>query len=311
MSSVTDPVSAHAVGTGFSVVHQKVELDIDLLARRLKGRTEITVNPHFKELKSVRLNCRQCDIKKVTANNRACPNYVYEEPYGKAALRWEAGVYQHHMLRKKVEPQLKTPPEEELVINLPKSVKIEDLDPFSFEASTGTGLRSSVSLKDDGLGEVTSARTAVEPDRRYTPVTIAIDFATSHIRDGMHFVGWEDEDLRYPHAYTKSSPSPGSICCLFPCVDNLAARCTWELSVKCPKTLGDAFTLPQSNMINSTRDHANGGSNSAVGLPAESSPVKMNEEDKALELAVVCTGDLTDEVTLQANVRGCTLIKID
>ncbi|KAL9006196.1 MAG: hypothetical protein Q9188_001075 [Gyalolechia gomerana] len=296
MSSSTDLVSAHSVGIGFSVVHQKVELDIDLLARRLEGRTEITINPHYKELRSVRLNCRQCKIKKITANNRACPNFAYGEPYGKAALRWEAGVHQHHMLKKKVEPQLRSPPEEELAINLPKSVKIDDLDPFSVEASTAAGPRSSVGLKDDGLGEISSARTAVEPDRRYTPVTIAIDFATSYIRDGMHFVGWGDEDLRYPHAYTKSFTSPGSVCCLFPCVDNLAARCTWELSIKCSKTLGDAFSLPQSNMVNGTRGHTHGGSNRTTSLSIESFPVNMNEEDKALELAVICTGDLTDEI---------------
>ncbi|KAL8936811.1 MAG: hypothetical protein Q9216_004741 [Gyalolechia sp. 2 TL-2023] len=296
MSNLIDLVSANPAGTGFSVVHQKVELDIDLVPRRLKGRTEITINPHYKDLRSVRLSCRQCDIRKITANSRACPNFAYEEPYSKAALRWEAGVYQHHMLKKKLEPQLKSPPEEELVINLPKSVKIDDLDPFSFEASAAVGPRSSVGFKDDGLGEVSSARTAVEPDRRYTPVTIAIDFATSHIRDGIHFVGWEDGDLRYPHAYTKSFPSPGSICCLFPCVDNLAARCTWELSIKCSKTLGDAFTLPQTNMVNGTNGHANGGSGRPVSLSTESLQVRINEEDKALELAVICTGDLTDEI---------------
>ncbi|KAL8720499.1 MAG: hypothetical protein Q9225_002652 [Loekoesia sp. 1 TL-2023] len=296
MSSTTELVSAQPASTGFSVLHQKVELDIELLARRLKGRTEITINPRSKELRSVRLNCRQCDIRRVTANGRACPNFVYEEPYSKAALRWEAGVHQHHMLKKKIEPQLKSPPEEELVINLPKSVKIDDLDPFSVEASTVAGARSSVGVKEDNVGEVSSARTAVEPDRRYTPVTVGIDFTIPQIRDGMHFVGWEEEDLRYPHAYTKSFLAPGGVCCLFPCVDDLAARCTWEISIKSSKTIGDAFIVPRSNMVNGTGSYANGGYDRHVIASIESFQANLNAEDKALELAVICTGDLTDEV---------------
>lgn len=308
MSSTTDPVSAQPASIGFSVLHQKVELDIELLARRLKGKTEITINPHSKELRSVRLNCRQCDIRRITANGRACPNFVYEEPYNKAALRWEAGVHQHHMLKKKIEPQLKSPPEEELVINLPKSVKIDDLDPFSVEASTVAGARSSVGVKDDNVGEVSSARTAVEPDRRYTPVTIAIDFAISQVRDGMHFVGWEGEDLRYPHAYTKSFSAPGGVCCLFPCVDDLATRCTWEISIKCSKTIGHAFIAPQSNMADGTGSYRNGGYDRHVVASIESFQANLNAEDKALELAVICTGDLTDEVAFSVSLRRSGLI---
>lgn len=222
MSSAIESQSAQPPSPGFSVSRQKVELDIDILARQLKGRTEITIDPHSKELRTVRLNCRQCDIKRITANGRACPNFIYEEPYSKATLRWEAGVHQHHMLRKKIEAQLKRPPEEELTINLPKSVRIDDLDPFSVEATALLGARTSVGLisKDDNLGEPSSARTAGEQERRCTPVTIVIEFGITHIRDGMQFVGWGSDDLRYPHAYTKSFSEPGGVCCLFPCVDD-------------------------------------------------------------------------------------------
>lgn len=291
MSGAIDPQNALLPSAGSSVSHQKVELDIDLLPRRLKGRTEIVINPHSKELRSVRLNCRQCEIKRITANGRACPNFVYEEPYSKTTLPWEAGVHQHHMLRKKIEAQLKTPPEEELVINLPKSVRIDDLDPFSIEASAIAGARSSVGLKDDNVGELQSARTAIEPDRRYTPVTVVIEFATSQIRDGMQFVGWEDDDLRYPHAYTKSFSAPGGACCLFPCVDNSTARCTWEICIKSPKTVGDAVSLPQPSAVNGL-----GGLTNGVHKEPELFQSSMNAEDSALELAVICTGDLTDEV---------------
>lgn len=296
MSSTTELQSAPVPSSGFSVSHQKVELDIDLLARRLKGRTEITINPHSKELRTVKLNCRQCDVKRVTANGRPCPNVVYEEPYSKVTLPWEAGVHQHHMLRKKIESQLKSPPEEELIINLPKSVKIDDLSPSSTEATALAGARSSVGLKDESLGELQSARTAVEPDRRCTPVIIGIEYAISHIRDGMQFVGWEEDDLRYPHAYSKSLLVPGSACCIFPCVDDLSVRCTWEISIKCPKTVGDAFSLCQPTSVNSIGGLPNGVHKDTGNPTIDPLSSNMNAEDLALELAVICTGDLTDEV---------------
>lgn len=296
MSSTSELQSSPAPNFGFSVTHQKVELDIDLLARRLKGKTEITISPHSKELRILRLNCRQCDVNRVTANGRACPNVVYEEPYSKATLPWEAGVHQHHMLRKKIEPQLKSPPEEELIINLPKSIKIDDLSPFSNEATGLAGARSSVGLKDENLGELQSARTAIEADRRCTPVTIVIEFAILHIRDGMHFVGWEEEDLRYPHAYSKSFSVSGGACCIFPCVDDLSARCTWEISIKCPKTIGDAFSGPQPSSVNSLGGLPNGMHKDTFNPTMDRFCSNMSAEDLALELAVICTGDLTDEV---------------
>ncbi|KAI4254035.1 MAG: hypothetical protein LQ352_003340 [Teloschistes flavicans] len=294
MANTTEPQHLQPLIPAFSLAHQNVELDIDLFARRLKGRTEITINPQSKELKSVRLNCRQCKITRITANSKVCSSFAYEEPYSKAALRWEAGVHQHHMLRRKLETQLKSPPEEELVINLPKSVRIDDLDPFSVTSAALIGTRSSVGINDN-LGEPSSARTAVEQERRFTPVTIVIEYSIPYIRDGMHFVGWEEDELRYPHAYTKSFAAPGGSCCLFPCVDDLAARCTWEISIKCPKTVGDAIAHP-SNAANGTGGTMNGVHKHTTNAPIDHFQSNMNAEDKALELAVICTGDMTDEV---------------
>ncbi|KAL8905811.1 MAG: hypothetical protein Q9171_006524 [Xanthocarpia ochracea] len=298
MASIIDPHSAQPLSPGFSLTHQKVELDIDLLARRLKGRAEININPHSKDLRSVRLNCRQCDIKRITVNNKPCPNYVYEEPYNKTTLPWKASVHQHHMLRNKIEAHLKSPPDGELVINLPKSVKIEELDPFAIPASTPLATRSSVGLnsKDDLPGEALSARTAIEQDLRYKSLAVEIEFVISKIRDGMQFVGWEEEDLRYPHAYTKSFSAPGGVCCLFPCLDDLAARCTWELSIKCSKTLGDAFSPPQSDAPNGTRNGMNGVHKDIAKAALDPFQSNLSAEDQALEISVICTGELTDEV---------------
>ncbi|KAL8839149.1 MAG: hypothetical protein Q9176_004652 [Flavoplaca citrina] len=293
-----DSQSSALPSPGFSIAHQKVELDIDLLARQLKGKTEITLNPLSKDLKSLRLNCRQCDIRRITVNSKPCSNFIYEEPYSKKTLPWKAGVRQYHMLRNKIETHFKNPPDGELLINLPKSVKIEELDPFSVAALTPLAARSSVGLnsKEDSLGEALSARTAVEQDLRYKPLTVEIEFTISHIRDGIQFVGWEEEDLRYPHAYTQSFSAPGGVCCLFPCLDDLAARCTWEISIKCPKTLGDAFSPPQSKTPNGISNGVNGVHKDIGNAALDPFQSNMSAEDRALEISVICTGELTDEV---------------
>ena len=44
---------------GFSVAHQKVDLEIDFASKSLNGKTEITIHPHQKDLKFIRLNFRQ------------------------------------------------------------------------------------------------------------------------------------------------------------------------------------------------------------------------------------------------------------
>jgi len=299
-------------GLGFSVSHQKVELDIDFLRRSLKGKTEITVNPHFKDLKTIRLNCRQCVFTRLNINGKG-PTSKNDDPYKRSKLHTKAGVHQYHLLRQKLEPQLRQPPEEELVINLPKSVRIEELDPFSVEAQNLLLTKANGAVKQDladtsAIDLTQSSKTAVEQTARFTPFTIYAEYTIEKIRDGIHFVGWEDGDLRYPHAYSSNSLFPGSACCLFPCVDDISSRCTWEISIKCPRTLGDALKSRREDQA----------VNSAIGVngikgPLNSAPVNGSDEDhdmmidgdgdsgfsaenKALDLSVICSGDMTDEV---------------
>lgn len=299
-------------GLGFSVSHQKVELDIDFLRRSLKGKTEITVNPHFKYLKTIRLNCRQCVFTRLNINGKG-PTSKNDDPYKRSKLHTKAGVHQYHLLRQKLEPQLRQPPEEELVINLPKSVRIEELDPFSVEAQNLLLTKANGAVKQDladtsAIDLTQSSKTAVEQTARFTPFTIYAEYTIEKIRDGIHFVGWEDGDLRYPHAYSSNSLFPGSACCLFPCVDDISSRCTWEISIKCPRTLGDALKSRREDQA----------VNSAIGVngikgPLNSAPVNGSDEDhdmmidgdgdsgfsaenKALDLSVICSGDMTDEV---------------
>ena len=310
MVALIDATSLQASELSFSIIHQKVELDIELLSRRLHGRTELTVNPHSNDLKAIQLNCRHCHLERVTVNGKLSPNLAYQDPYNRAVLRWKAGASQHHMLRRKLEGQLRNPPERELLVPFPKGFKIDELDSNSMHAANPAEIRDPTGVKrsfsDGNALDITQGpRTAFEQTVRFNPITVVIEYAIKDIRDGMHFVGWEEGDLRYPHAYSKNSALPGTACCLFPCVDDLTSRQTWEISIKCSRTIGDAMRqLRSSNslpLMTGKVPLSNGLNERGNGSETSANKSSFTDEDQALDLAVICTGDLTDEVSVEGH----------
>lgn len=310
MVGLVDVLSPQAPGAGFSILHQKVELDIDLLRRSLTGKTELIINPHSKDLRVLRFNCRQCELKFLSVNGKPVSSAPYTDPYKNVTLPWDAGVHQYHMLRRKLEGQLKDPPEEELVVNLPKNFKIDELDPFSAEGGNALIIRVASMKRDSNDNAVVdfsqSSRTGIEQTARFSQITVRIEYVIHKIRDGMHFVGWEEGDLRYPHAYSRHSLSPGTACCLFPCADDRTSRSTWEISIKCARSIGDALKPPQSReslVASGTTAHSTGRNVGHGGIRVEEDSFSFSDEDRALDLAVICSGDMTDEVRAAAGRR--------
>ncbi|KAL2371522.1 transcription initiation factor TFIID subunit 2 [Blastomyces gilchristii SLH14081] len=283
MPGVVETPGLAGAGLGYSVVHQKVELDIDFVNQSLKGKTEITIQPHYKELKALRLNFRQGELKRLNVSGKA-PTTKYADPYESFRLY---GVHQHQKLSKKLEPLLKAPPEPELIVTIPKSVRIDELDPFSAEAQTQLALRASGSTDDaaDGQPGSKAAETSLP---RYTMLTVYAEFTINRPRDGIQFVGINSSDRRYPHVFTINAFDPISGCCLFPCVEDMSSRCTWDISIRCPRTLGDALYPKgrESQAINGTAK----GWNASLRKPGISS------DDESLDMVVTCSGDLTDEI---------------
>ena len=305
MAPIVETASPQPADLGFSVSHQKVDLDIDLRSRKLIGHVEILINPFSKDLRSIRLNSRQAVFKRLTLNSKPC-TITHRDPYKHAKLQWNAaGVHQYDMLQRKLEGQLKDSPTEDLEVVIPKAVKIDELDPFSDEPQNILLSKSSSNIRrDSGDGSaidlVQSSRTAIEQTTRFTQLTLIIEYIVERVRDGIHFVGWEEGDLRYPHAYTTNYLSPGGASCLFPCVDSLNSKCTWEISINCQKTVGDALQQAPNFNSGTQTNGVNGASNSVNGKTcrrkADVQSDSFSDEDKALDLVVVCTGDMTDEV---------------
>ena len=300
MAPTEVPASSAVEIPGFSVAHQKVELDIDLLSRSLKGRTEITLSPLSQNLKTIRLNCRQCELTRVMVNGKTCKedSYKYQNPYANTTLSYCATVNQYHRLQKKIGDAL----EGDLILTLANNFKIDFLDPSSEEAqglalSRSIGGATKTQSADASITDLTQSTRTGEQIARFTPITVSFEYNIGYLRDGMHFAGWEEGDLRYPHAYSTNSIAPGMACCLFPCVDELTAQCTWEISIRCSKTLGDAFKRPSSfGQVNGNYGISNGVKGAHHVTKYDGRPNNFSDEDKALEIAVICTGDMTDDI---------------
>lgn len=270
------PSVAVPLDLGFSVGHQKVELEIDFTRKSLKGSSEITIHPHHKELRTICLNFRQGEIKRLHVNGKPA-TARHADPYENLNLY---GSHYHGRLTPKIENLLKSPREPDLLITIPKSVRIEELDPFSAEAQDQIALQGAGGDVDGPAGVKTEANLP-----RFTAVKVNVEFAIDRIRDGLQFVGVDSGDRRYPHAYTTNSLETGVGCPLFPCVDQPLARCTWEISISCPSSLGDVFGRKSHDPSKSTTPSRSRAQNRY-----------MSAEDEALDISVVCSGELTDDI---------------
>ncbi len=289
-------------GPGFTVVHQKVELEVDLAKKSLKGKTEITIQPTHAKLQKVRLHCRQSVLSKLHVNGQP-PLVKYSDPFAKTSINKNTTVHQWHLLSQKLAEAFKDPTED-LIVSLPKVVPINETSPLTpGESKTGPKiiLGRKRSLEDAGLetpASTTAPKSAEEPAAgKFNPMVISLDFATESFRDGLQFVGCEEGDARYPHVYTRNSPVSGSISSVFPCVDDVSSRCTWEIAIKCPRTLGDAFGQKHG----AEGGHDNAGDTMDIDQPDQ----RFTKEDAARQLTVVCSGELTDEVRRMHAVHEC------
>ncbi|KAJ5555658.1 hypothetical protein N7535_008092 [Penicillium sp. DV-2018c] len=267
--------AARPFNLGFGVGHQKVELDIDLATKSLKGSTEITIHPRRRDLSVIWLNFRQGEIKRVTVNGKAA-TAKYTDQYDELNL---FGVQYHERLIPKVDTLLQTPPTPTLPITIPKGIRIEELDPSSAEAQDQIALQSTV----DNVDGPSSVRAPEANLPQFTSLKVNIEFVIEHIRDGLQFVGVENGDPRYPHAYTTNSLESGIGCPLFPCVDDMSSRCTWEVSITCPSSLGDVFQRKGKDTT---------GTSSRSKVQAR----QLSADDEGLDMSVVCSGELTDDI---------------
>lgn len=280
MAGVETPSSAAPApelppGPPFYVAHQDVSFSVDFVSRRLIGHTAIEIEPASRDLKEIKLKCRQIEIKRITVDGRPVPTFRYEDPYKKLTPLEGYGINQHHLISERVDKAFFE--EADLIIPLPKPIRFA---PSYFQASRPGLLKLTLNAPetpkpaDDGTG--------------LRHFFVNIDFVVKTARDGLHWVGIQPGDDRYPHVFTYTHTLPNvQSNFVFPCNDNFGAKHTWRLTFETPRTLGDI-----GSSISDRPPAQNGDRMDVDGEETQLEAYQRNlsEEDKALDIAVVCSG---------------------
>jgi len=253
-------VAEAAMGDSFTLERQQLELDVSFAPRQVKGRTTLTIVPDTPQLRQIVLHCRQLTPTRITLDGEIAA-FFYANLHHHLTLYPGSGLPQYHMVRNRIKRHTEDR-EDELVIVVPHRLALRPRQPADATADES-------------------------PADGYAPLRLEIEFELTDFRDALHFVGLEDGDARFPHAYTRNSPFPGSASCLFPCIDDGEQRTLFELSIRYPRTLGDALTktplaVPATDKTDS--------------IMLDADQVDLCAEDRAIEMQVVCSGTLTDDV---------------
>jgi transcription initiation factor TFIID subunit 2 len=305
------PVPAQAQGE-YTILKQRVDLDVDFANQALKGSTEITLQPLARDLREINLHCRQCKPTNIRANGITA-RWEYEDPYRRARMPEKSTAEQHSMLKRKIKSSLGPSPQAELCISLPSKLKIQELrvDPAT-ALPQYNGTPSLQTQEADAMAavEAPSAQSAQQQGPQFGPIKIYIEFEVTAFRDGIHWVGIEGGDARFPYMYTKAELDPGNSSCIFPCLDDMTTRCMWEIAIRCPRTLGDAFRKPKDQIAreaNATEAPDVLDANKTSGpedlnkiaqqqkQKKDEYLVDLTKADAALELSIVCVGELIDD----------------
>ncbi|KAI0409900.1 hypothetical protein F4802DRAFT_542524 [Xylaria palmicola] len=281
----------------YVIFKQHVEIEIDFREKRVHGRSHILVVPIDPDISEIYIDARQCaiDVNNVTVSN--CPAQAfYEDPCDKIttpdAYQWSARQWP---LRKRRM--------ERLLHHRRKEVPVTGHDMACCQPLDGSlcvilPSADQVKKKNRDAPKADQQELLIHADGNVQGYRISIPFELKNVNNGLHFVGVDEGDMRYPYVYTRHSVEPGTACSIFPCIDDPGCRNPWKISITTPRTLGDAFHPP--HLTQQYLRSASTQNGIRKRKPGEEALVRpdygLTEEDKQLELTVVCSGFLTGEV---------------
>lgn len=283
----------------YFVIKQEAKLDVNFRERRIDGTVDIYIVIFSDKVEEIHLDAAHCEIdtKNVTITEmREAHGEViqgqqrkaateYHDPYKQLShpkgWNWRAENHDLRRIRaRNVFYNRKT--------DVPaENREIEGCTPVY--GSLKISLRGGKENERPKLIIRKSASNLDGVDKGHKQFKITIPFTNKNPRDGLHFVGVDTLDSRYTHMYTRHSIQPGTASCIFPCVDDHGARCDWRISIKFPRTLGDALQQALATQKDST---VNGIDKSN---DQDDRKTTLAEEDKLREMTVVCSGFLMEE----------------
>ncbi|KAI1103587.1 hypothetical protein F4804DRAFT_225251 [Jackrogersella minutella] len=280
----------------YVVFNQNVDIEIDFAEKRVHGRSDILIVPTA-DISEVFIDARQCeiDVTQITVSNcevkasyqDPCEHILTPENYRLSAHQWA-------IKKRRMEPLLHH--------------KRKEVSALDHDLKCCTPLNGSIRVQLPSVDEVLEKnRNSLKSDQqdlllhndgKVGGYRIRIPFKLRNTSDGLQFVGCNEVDNRYPHVYTRHSVEPGTASAIFPCIDDPGSRNSWRISVTCPRTLGDAFCQAQQQPkgfgdLNGGRKRKRGEEEPQKSERAE---IALTEEEKMLDMTVVCAGYLSGEV---------------
>lgn len=273
----------------YTVVEQRVHLDFNFQAKQVQGTTMIKIfHTGGDEPEFVNIDARQCeiDLDSITVNYQKV-RARYRDPYEfmDTPKGFDWNVQQHHLRTKRMK---------RLQPNMRGDLPMTGRETKGCQPANGA-LRvwlkpEKIVLKPVQTPGVSGPQEPIEPHT----FKIEIPFRITHVRDGFHFVGVDDGDTQYPHVYTRHSIEPGYASCLFPCVDDRTRVRQWEISLKFPRTVGDALRQPLASQVAGLPSSS--GTRPAASRTQQSHrEFETTEEDKLLDMTAICSGTLIGE----------------
>jgi transcription initiation factor TFIID subunit 2 len=258
-----------STGDTFQLLKQQLELDISFCPRQVKGKTTLDILPEKAQLRELVFNARQLRPTIIKIEGQTA-SFSYSNLHQRMTLYPGTDLGQYHFPKDRIQRHVNEG-EDELVVYLPDSVKIREVKP-------------------EEAGQPVDAQGTF-----YAPLKVEIEYILDDFRDGLHFAGVEDGDSRFPHAYTRNSPFPGTASCLFPCIDDGETRCPFDVSIRYPRTMGDALSKHSAG-TGTSQALVNGVDKADSVMSDADDDAGFSEEEKAMEMQVICSGVLTDDV---------------
>lgn len=286
-ASTSSAGDAHIKYEPFLIIAQDVHLDFNFPQKQVAGTTTLKIFKLDDALEYITLDARQCEIDKnaITVNKQKV-KAEYEDPYElmdtPKGYTWSA--HQHHLRMDRMKPLQPT--------KRPQ-LPMEEREKKGCQPAIGS-LR--IWLKPEARNNIKVVRPPQTPGLSGAPsdsvarqtYEVFIPFKIAHVRDGLHFVGTDFADERYPHAYTRHSAEPGYASCIFPCVDDRTRVNHWTISLKIPRTVIDAFKFPGVDYTQSSKTWL-------LTAKRARGEVSMTLQDQLLDMTAVCSGTLVGE----------------
>ncbi|KAF7554109.1 hypothetical protein G7046_g6915 [Stylonectria norvegica] len=285
----------------FFVIKQEVNLEVNFRDKRIDGTTHVFLATFSDKIEDVMLDAANCEVDtdniyvtelrdvggELIESNKRKATASYVDPYEKLSRpkgwNWRA---EHHDLRR-------------IRARSVFHSRRADVPAENREFEGCTPAYGSLKINLRGKAEQDRPRVIIRKstfghdsaDKLNKQFKITIPFRNINPRDGLQFVGVEPMDTRFTHMYTRSSIQPGTAACIFPCVDDHGSRCDWRISIKYPRTLGDAL---QQALVTQRNGASHGGAD-LMQIDGQERVFNLAEEDKLREMSVVCSGFLMEE----------------